>query len=150
MKRIIAAVLLFALTISTLSACRKTYDAEEILSEFIAEYGAEGVIYHSGAAEGECGYLEPEMLRKIYVIGDRFPGEYAIFLNSHSGYGSECAVFICQDAEEQLAAEEAAFERIRLLSGGEGAFVKRSGSVVFYSTMSDGERATEIFEKIIK
>ena len=150
MKKIIAAVLLIALALLPLSACRKTYDAEKILEEFIAEYGAEGVIYHSGAVEGECGYLEPEMLRKIYVIGDRFPREYAIFLNSHPGYGSECAVFVCLDAEEQLAAEEAALERIRLLSGGEGAFVKRVGSIVFYSTMSEGKRAAEIFEKIIK
>lgn len=133
-----------------LVSCETEQSADGILREFISTYGAEGVIYSSERTEGEVGYLPKETLSKIYIYSGRFPENYAIFLNSHAGYGSECGVFVCDDADMRLSVEEMCLERIRLLSGGENAFVTRSGNTVFYSTMQNRGRAEEIFKKIIK
>ncbi len=149
MKKI-ALILITFILLSTLCACQSEVSADQMLREFISAYGAEGVIYSSECVEGDDGYLPEATLGKIYVYSGRFPENYAIFLNSRAGYGSECGVFVCEDAEMRLSVEEMCLERIRLLSGGENSFVTRSGSVVFYSTMQDRARAEEIFKKIIK
>ena len=145
------ALILISLTLLfALFSCHSEVIAEGLLSEFISAYGAEGIIYSSECSEGDEGYLPPETLEKIYVYSGRFPENWAIFLNSRAGYGSECGVFVADSADMRLAIEEACLERVRLLSGGENSFVIRSGSVVFYSTMQDGERAERIFKKILK
>lgn len=149
MKKIALMLIPFIL-LSTLCACQSEVSADQMLRDFLSAYGAEGIIYSSECVEGDEGYLPAEMLDKIYVYSGRFPENYAIFLNSHADYGSECAVFVSEDAEMRLSVEEMCLERIRLLSGGDNAFVARSGNVVFYSTMQDRAKAEEIFKKIIK
>lgn len=145
-----ALILIPFILIFALCSCQKEVSATAILSEFISAYGAEGIIYSSESAEGDDGYLRVEVLSKIYLSGDRFPENWAIFLNSHADYGSECGVFVCDSADMRLSVEEMCLERIRLLSGGENSFVIRSGNIVFYSTMQDGERAERLFKKILK
>ena len=147
MRKLLSLILLAALLVPTVCACQRSPSAAELMSEFIDAYGAEGIVYRSACTEGDEGYLAPEKLGVIYQYSGRFPEDYAIFLNSRPDYGSECAFFVTRDVEERIATEQMCLERIRLLGGG---FVKRSGSVVFYSTMQDGERAERIFEKIIK
>ena len=149
MKKI-ALILIPFILISTLCACQSEVSAEELLSEFISAYGAEGIIYSSECVEGDEGYLPEETLSKIYLYSGRFPENWAIFLNSHATYGSECGVFVCDSADMRLSVEKTCLERVRLLSGGENSFVIRSGNIVFYSTMQDGERAERLFKKILK
>ncbi len=150
MKKLISLALILALSLFTLTACKAEPSADELLREFISAYGASGVIYSSECVEGDEGYLPEEMLGKIYVFSGRFPENYAIFLNSRAGYGSECGIFVCNDTEMRLSAEEMCLERIRLLSGDDNAFLTRSGRVVFYSTMQDRAKAEAIFKEIIK
>ena len=149
MKKIALILIPFVL-LSTLCSCQSEVSADLMLREFISAYGAEGIIYSSACAEGEDGYLQDGTLDRIYVFGGRFPENYAIFLNSHADYGSECGIFVCSDTEMRLAVEEMCLERIRILCAGDNSFVARSGNTVFYSTMQDGEKAEEIFKKIIK
>lgn len=151
MKRIFVFLIAVLLSLTSFTACkRQEISADTMLREFISSYGAEGVIYSSACAEGEDGYLTEETLNKIYVLDGRFPENYAIFLNSHTDYGSECGVFVCDDAEMRLSVEEMCLERIRLLCGQENSFVTRSDNIVFYSTMQDRAKAEQLFKKIIK
>ena len=134
-----------------LVSCAENRPASDLLSEFVCAYGAEGAIYRSDASETEDGYAEYDLLKKIYTFYGDFPEEFAIFLNSHADYGSECGVFVCRDSGEVSAVEDMCFERVKLLGrGGENSFVVREGRVVFYSTMSDGERARRIWRAIDK
>ena len=143
--------LLIASMIFSLVSCGESRSASELLSEFVMAYGAEGVIYRSDAEKWDDGYIECDLLKKIYLFYRDFPEEFAIFLNSHADYGSECGVFVCTDSGEASGVEEMCFERIKLLGrGGEGSFVVRDGRMVFYSTMSDGERARRIWDAIDK
>lgn len=150
MRRVFCAFLLIA-TLFALVSCGESRPAFEMLSEFVSAYGAEGVIYRSDAFEGEEGFIEYDLLKKIYVFYKDFPEEFAIFLNSHADYGSECGVFVCGDAGEAAEVSEMCLERIKLLDrGGDGSFVIREGSIVFYSTMSDSERARKIWKAVAK
>ena len=149
MKKLISLVTILIFFLSMLTACGSEPSADVMLREFISAYGASGVIYSSECTEGKVGYLPENMLGKIYIFSGRFPDNYAIFLNSRADYGSECGIFICEDAEMCLAVEEMCLERIRVLCGGDNAFVTRSGRIVFYSTMRDRTRSEAIFKEII-
>lgn len=150
MKRIIAFILLLCLFICSLVSCRENRSAEDLLCEFIEAYGADGIIYSMGKKEYEDGYVSEELLARIYVYQGDFPENFAIFLNSHADYGSECAVFVSSNAEETSMIVEMCQERISLLGrGSDIAFIKRKGNVIFYSTMSDREKAEKIWAKIL-
>ena len=148
MKKIICFLLALLLSLSLIS-CEAEGDAYSMLSEFIAAYGAEGVIYSPSIPEGKDGYVSDGLIERAFVFSGRFPESYAIFLNSHTSGQYECGIFVCSDAEELRCAEECALERVRLLGGKKG-FVKRRGRVVYYSTMADRERAERIFDEIIR
>ena len=148
MRRFFSVLLAISLCFSLVS-CREVRPAEDILNEFVSAYGAEGIIYSSGSREWEEGYIEYDLLKKIYVFYQDFPEDFAIFLNSRADYGSECGVFVCRDAAECEQVSEMCLERIKLLGrGSENSFVTREGRVVFYSTMKDGERARKIWRAI--
>lgn len=150
MKRLISILLLLTFTLSLFS-CKEQRDAYSLLSEFVSAYGAEGVIYSPDISEGHDGYITDGLVEKIYDFSGRFPDEFAIFLNSHPDFGSECAVFICADAQERELVEEACLKRIRLLGrGSDTSFIKRQGSIIFYSTMKDKKRAEELWREIIR
>ena len=150
MRRVFCAFLIIT-TLFSLTSCGESRSAFEMLSEFVSAYGAEGVIYRSDAGEGEEGFLEYDLLKKIYVFYKDFPEEFAIFLNSHADYGSECGVFVCDDSGEASEVSKMCLERIKLLDrGGDGSFVIREGCVVFYSTMSDSERARRVWKSVAK
>ena len=150
MRRVFCFLLVLSMLFS-LASCGESRPASELLSEFVSVYGAEGVIYRSDAKEWEEGYVEYDLLKKIYLFYKDFPEEFAIFLNSHADYGSECGVFVCRDASECETVSEMCLERIRLLDRkGENSFVIREGRVVFYSTMSNGERAKKIWQAVNK
>ncbi len=150
MKRLISILLLPTMLLSLFS-CGEQKNAYSLLSEFVSSYGAEGIIYSPEISEGHDGYIPDGLVEKIYIYSGRFPDEFAIFLNSHPDFGAECAVFICRDAEERATVLEACFERLRLLGrGSDTAFVKRQGSIIFYSTMKDRKRAEELWREIIR
>ena len=150
MRRVFCLFLIICLC-AGLTSCDETPTAFDMLSEFVSSYGAEGIIYRSDKETWEEGYVEYDLLKKIYVFYRDFPEEFAIFLNSHADYGSECGVFVCKDMGECSDVEEVCFERIKALKKTDGgAFVVREGTVVFYSTMSDGERAREIWRNVTK
>lgn len=150
MKKLISVLLVISL-LALLFSCRKQPDAYEILNEFIAAYGAEGIIYSPTFDEGEVGYIREEFIEKIYVFSGRFPDNYAIFLNSHPENGSECGVFVCEDAAMLLTVEEMCIERTRLIGQGtDRTFIKKNGNTVFYSTMHNKERAERLWQEIIR
>ncbi len=150
MRKIIAFILCISLCLC-LTSCEQNPDAYALLGEFAAVYGAQGVIYSPKISEGNDGYVYEGLVEKIYVFSGRFPDNYAILLNSRPDFSSECAIFVCTDVEMLYMVEEMCLERIRILCGrDECAFVKRSGSIVFYSTMKDREKAERIFSEIIR
>ena len=150
MKKLVCIILFISLFFG-LCSCEKKQDAYGMLWEFVRAYGAEGVIYSPAVPEGDDGYISEGLIEKIYVFSGRFPENYAIFLNSHSDYGSECGAFVCENADMELMVMEMCLERIRLLGRGRDiAFVKRGGGVIFYSTMRDRDRAEKIWRQIIK
>lgn len=151
MRKTIAFILFIAFSFLALYSCERERDAYNMLNEFVTTYGAEGVIYSPKVPEGDDGFIREGLVEKIYVFSGRFPDNYAIFLNSRPDFSSECGLFVCSDAEMLGMVEEMCLERVRLLcQGDDRAFVKRSGSAVFYSTMQDRERAEKIFSEIIR
>ena len=150
MKRILLLFTVFSLLFS-LNSCEAERDAYMMLTEFISAYGADGIIYSPAISEGENGYIRDGLIEKIYVFSGEFPHNFAVFLNSRPDFGSECGVFVCLGAEQCAMVEEACFERIRLIGrGNDCAFVKRQGNTVFYSTMTDKERAERLWREIIR
>ena len=139
------------LLIFLLFSCSEDLDADKLLGEFIAAYGAEGVIYSPTVSEGDNGYIDEGFVDRIYVYEGEFPENYAIFLNSHPYFGSECGVFICANDYERELVTEMCEERIELIGRTDGvAFILRSGNVIFYSTFEDREMAEALWRKIIK
>ena len=150
MKRFLTVLLCVIITM-TFTSCRGERPAHELLSDFISAYGAEGIIYTPTAKEGEDGYATSELLDKIFVYEGQFPEDFALFLNSHVDYASECGVFVCESVEERSRVEEMCAERIRLIARGSNkSFISRSGLTVFYSTMTDRARSEKIWGQILK
>ena len=151
MRKIIAVLLFVTGLLASLSSCAKTPDADKMLLEFMEIYSAAGVIYTPTAEEGEDGYIEDELFRKIYIFEGAVPERFAILLNFHADSRAECGVFVCQSSEERERVTEMCRERIKLLGqGSESAFITVSGAVVFYSTMPDRARAEAIWQKIVR
>lgn len=145
MKRLICLTLAILLLFCS---CQSEQDAYAMLSEFVAAYGAEGVIYSPSLAEGKPGYLTQELVERIFLFTDGIGDNYAILLNSHVTSVSECGIFVCDDDEERRRCEEVCLERVRILNSDNG-FVKSKGRAVYYSTLSDSEKAERIFKEII-
>ncbi len=150
MKKTLSLILFVALLLSFVS-CAATEDARDLLTQFVMAYGAEGIIYSTGIPEGEEGHLPDGLIEKIFVFSGKLPENFAIFLNSHADFGSECGVFVCSDVNELEVAREACLERISLLGrGGSNAFIKSCDNIIFYSTMQDRARAEGIWREIIR
>lgn len=151
MKKVIALIVFISVLSLLLFSCGREHDAHRMLSEFVRAYGADGIIYSPQIPEGSDGYIFDGLINKIYIFHGIFPDNYAVFLNSRADVASECAVFVCTDADMTDMVEEMSLERVRLLASGDSrAFVKRSGNIVFYSTMPDRDRAEKIFNEIIR
>ena len=151
MRRLLSFLLIISLCLSLLSSCRAEPSAYDMLSEFIAVYGAEGVIYSPEIPEGQSGYVPDGMMKRIYVFSGEFPKNYAVYLNARPTEFSECGLFVCEDADTLSRMEESCLERVNLLSMGDSrGFVSVSGNRVFYSTMQDRECAEKIWREIIR
>ena len=149
MKRLLFLIVFLMLPV-WLFSCKSQKDAAEMAREFLDTYGAEGVIYTSRGGE-DFELLTDELFKKIYIYDGDVPKNCALFLNSFADYGSEFGIFVCEDAEELRAVEKCCLERIDLLGrGGDNAILIRCGGTVFYSTMSDGDRAREIWKSVAK
>lgn len=150
MKKLLCLVLIIVL-LTSLTSCGESGDPYLLLDEFVKEYGAEGVIFSPKIAEGQPGYVSPGLMEQVYRFSGDFPENYAIFLNSRPDYGSECGVFLCEDADMLLMMQEVCLERMKLLDGkGERSFLKIKGKMLFYSTMIDRARAQTIWKEIIR
>ena len=148
MKKIIAFFITVAISIG-MTSCSQARSAREMLDELMELYPATGAVYYSDACETEEGYISEELFSRIYVYHGELPSEFAIYLNTHTDYGSECGVFVCEDEDERARVTDMCRERIDLVGrGGDHAFIARSGSVVFYSTLSDRERAEKIWNAV--
>lgn len=151
MKKIISFTLAVAILCLALSSCEERRDAYSMLHGFISAYGAEGVIYSPVIPEGEQGYITDGLIEKLYIYSGELPDNFAIFLANRTESFSECAIFICRDADMLAMVEEMCLERVRLLSAGRtNAFVRKSRMLVFYSTMQDRSRAERLFSEIIR
>lgn len=150
MKRFLCMLISIIFTFQ-LTACSQNPEADKIMNDFLSAYGADGIVYSPKIAEGNDGYISDGLLNKIYIFDFIFPEDFAIFLNAHTDHASECAVFVCTDANMRSLVEQMCLERVRLVSGSDPrGFVSVSGLVVFYSTMSDGARAKEIWRMVKK
>lgn len=135
MKRVLS--IFTVLILLFITSCGTEPNACAMLEEFLAIYSAEGVVYSPSIPEGEHGSLREDTFEKIYVYRGEMPKNCAIFLSSHIDTASECGVFVCQSDTELIAITEACRERMRLLAGEGGGIIISSGSIVFYSTMSE-------------
>ena len=149
MKKIVLLVLLLSLT-PALTSCNKSPSAYEMLSDFALLYGIEGVIYSSTVPEGEAGFADENLFCGIFLYDGKMPQNYALYLNSHAEYGSECGVFVCADAAERIRISDACRERMRQLKGGDRSLLLISYNTVFYSTLTDKEEAERLWCKIIR
>ena len=148
MRKIICLCFIFTLLLA-LVGCREEQNAYDILSEFVTDYGAEGIVYSPSVSEGSPGYISDRLVERAFLFTEGLGDNFALLLNTHIDKPSECGVFVCSDDEEVRLAEEICLERVRLLSG-EGGFVKKRGRVVYYYLLSDHDRAERIFREIIK
>ena len=147
MKRILSILLIFVML--SLFSCHREQSARAMLCEFVALYGAEGVIYSPELSEGQEGFIPEGLVEKIFRFPEGICDNFALLLNARIDSPSECGIFVCRDGSECRLAEEICLERVGLLSSDKG-FVKRRGRVVYYSTLSDPDRAERIFKEIIK
>ena len=129
-----------------LSSCREPLPPKDLLYEFVKSYGAEGIIYHSEAKEGEEGYLSPELERLAF--GDRhLPGSYAVLLNTHLDTAAECGLFIIEGNREELI-DLCTYRTALLDTGGERTYIAIFGDYMFYSTLPDRDRAKRLADKV--
>ena len=141
-------LLLSLIALFVLSSCREPLPPKDLLSEFVKAYGAEGVIYHSEAEEGEEGYLSPE-LEKL-AFGDRhLPGSYAILLNTHLDTAAECGLFLIEGNREELI-DLCTYRTALLDPSGERTYVAIFDSYMFYSTLPDRDRAKRLADIVFK
>jgi hypothetical protein len=83
-------------------------------------------------------------------MGEVIPSDFAVILNCRADYGAECGVFVCDGEAEREAALEMCEERLRILSrDADNSLLIRSGNTVFYSTLTDDERAERLWRKIV-
>ena len=149
MKKIaILLVLLFSAI--ALSACSEDADAYSMLLEFKDLYSLDGTVYSPAVREGEEGYIGEDLTSRIYLIYGAPPENFAVLLNTHVDSGAECGVFVCEGGEEMAKVSEMCRERISLLSGEESGVIIRSGSVIFYSTLEDKERAESLWQRVLR
>lgn len=150
MKRFYLVIVLAAILLFSVS-CQKNINSHDLLEDFLESYGAEGIVYYSGAKEGEHGYITAELFKKIYVYSGNIPENYAIYLNAHADATSECGVFVIKDELMRDSIEEMCLERIRLLTHGDGrGWLGRYKNTVFYSTMTDPDRVKDIWKSTLK
>ena len=136
------------LCLFVLSACSPPAPPKDLLAEFVKSYGAEGIIYHSEAEEGEEGYLSPELERLAF--GDRhLPESYAILLNAHLDTAAECGLFLMEGNREDLI-DLCAYRTALLDPSGERTYIAIFGDYMFYSTLPDRERAKRLADIVFK
>lgn len=141
-------LLLPFLCLFILSACQPPTPPVDLLTEFVKAYGAEGVIYHSEAEEGDEGYLSPEL--SALAFGDRdLPRSYAILLNTHLDTATECGLFLIEGNKRELLELSAARANI-LDPKAERTHIAIYDSYVFYSTLSDKDRVMRIADFTFK
>ena len=138
-------LLLPFLCLFILSSCSEPLPPKDLLAEFVKSYGAEGIIYHSEAKEGDEGYLSPELA--TLAFGDReLPRSYAILLNTHLDTPVECGLFLIEGNREELI-DLCTYRTALLDRRGERTHIAIYGDYIFYSTLSDRERAKKIADK---
>lgn len=146
MKRI--SVLLF-LCVFIFTSCHHAPDITEALEEFVASYGASGTVYSTKCKEGEEGYIDDYLAERLF--GSEVEDiEYAIFLNTHLDYASECGAFLVPESRKNDIIELCQ-RRISLLDRqGKRSFIRIYGNIIFYSTMQDRDRAEHFADLIFK
>ena len=137
------------LSILSLTSCGGQQSAYSLLEEFCEAYGASGIIYSPEVGEGSNGHISEGLIERVFFFTDGMTDNYAILLNTHIDSPSECGIFVCTDGGEVRACEEICVMRLKIL-GSKNGFVRRRGRVVYYSTLSDADRAEELFNDIIK
>ena len=139
-------LLILFLCLFILSACSEPLPPKDMLSEFVRAYGAEGVIFHSEAKEGEEGYLSPR-LATLAFGNCQLPSSYAILLNTHLDTATECGIFLIEGDREEIL--ELCANRTALLDPqGDRTYIAIYGRYAFYSTLSDKSRAKSIADKV--
>ena len=143
--------LVLILLIFTLSGCGKLYAPEELLREFISAYGVGGELFCSSAKEGEQGYIDPELYKKLYENTPDPESDFAVLLSSGLDTVFEVGIFVNYDDSSALRAYETLLRRIDFLRDmgySDSPLLLRRGRVVFYSTLPDSEKCERIFKRL--
>ena len=145
MKRI--SILLF-LCIFVFTSCSESRDPTDGVTEFVSAYGARGIVYSTSCAEGEEGYIT-EDIEKAFFGNNEPPENYAIFLNTHLDYASECGAFLVEgDRNDVISICQ---RRVKLLDPeGSRSFIVVYKDTVFYSTMSDKDKAKKLADIVFQ
>ena len=146
MKRILVLLLL---CIFIFTSCGESPDVTSLTEEFVSSYGASGILYSTKFKEGQDGYIDSYLEERLFG-SDANGLEYAVFLNTHLDYASECGAFLTPGGKKD-AVIEICQRRMDLLDpSGECSFIRIYGDVVFYSTMRDKDRAERFADLIFK
>lgn len=150
-----AALAAVAALLLSLVSCSRERSAYTIMQSFLREYGAEIVIYSPSVVEGEEGYVGDDFFETLFIYGEEYVTDYAAALASDVFSVFECDVILCESEYGADKLEEFCRDRLQLLervsklSGigfPDGSFVKRYGTVVVLSAISDNARAQRIFD----
>ena len=149
MKKIFALAALFS-AVLCFASCKGEPSAHDMLSDFSELFGFDAVIYSPDVREGDDGYITKRFFSDVYVFHGAPPENYAVILNSRTEAFSECGVFYSDNSAELNLLEEMCNERIDALGAADRAVVIRAGGFVFYSTLSDTERVSDLWGMIIR
>ncbi len=151
-------ILLFSFVLSSFCACSDIPSALEIANEFSLAYGIDVPIYAKAKSEGDAGFADSEFFYSMYGDGEECVLDYAVLLISDLDTVGECAVFVCYTEYDAILVSDMCKRRMLLLrslmgsadvSFLEDSFIKRKGKIVVMCVLSDNERASRIFDRII-
>ena len=148
--KVLCAFAILPVILFSLFSCSSEPSAYDMLSDFSELFGFDAVIYSPRVKEGEDGYITKRFFSDVYVFHGAPPENYAVILNSRTEAFSECGVFYSDNAAELNSLEEMCNERIDALGAADRAVVIRAGGFVFYSTLSDTERVSDLWGMIIR
>ena len=134
-----------------LSSCSISPPApSELLMTVIGEKAGTGTVYSTECAEGEAGYITPDLCKILFTPGVAVPREMALYIRS--GLDSVCEVFVLSTVgAEREELTTVLLERLSSLKGyygGDGGVFFTRGLLIWcYST---DKNEFEEYKDIIK
>lgn len=150
MKRVLAFFTLLSVTL-LFTSCIKDCSADRLLCDFASVYGINGTVYSFFPTDTDSSVLSTSLFDKIFPNADVYPEDASVLLNYRADYGAECGVILCRSDTDRGPLTEMCKRRMELIDPDRDSHLLiRCGRIIFYSTLSDTERANEIITKLLK